>query len=369
MIAIRSTRLHEASILAFLIVACADDALPPPSTGVELAPIASFADPAWTGAQSQGDPVIATVEGTPITRSMLTRELALRGDDADPRAVLEDIVEFELLARKAFDAGLYTKDVVGRPITKALARRLIDEDMNRALSPADIPADAVGQAYDMVRTRYQHFEVFSIVDAQVLCCPAESPDACYKDLFDNVEDRRTHVADCFRTVKPMWESLRSRVQGAKTREEFRLLVDSAFLDLPPTEAKLMFQLDPKLHEYNFQYDVETSYEVQFETIRYQVFYKEIMDGAKDTWFGAGRQAPAVSPVLQSPLGVHLLFIDDVRPRKNQPVTDPAVQTELRERMFPQFRAAKFQELTGKLCEAASCQLLTDNLIPLQNQGP
>ncbi len=364
-----STRFWASVIAGSLAVACADDAAPPQPTGVELAPIASFTDAAWTGARSADDPVIATVEGTPITQSMLVRELALRGDGADPRAVLEDIIEFELLARKAFDAGLYTKDVVGRPVAQALARRLIDEDMNQKMSPADIPAEAVEQAYGMVRTRYQHFEVFSIVDAQVLCCPAETPDACYKDLFDNVEERRTHVADCFRTVKPMWESLRARVQRAKTKEEFRLLVDSAFLDLPPSEAKLMFQLDPKLHEYDFQYDVETSYETQFETIRYQVFYKEIMDGAKETWFGTGRQTPAVSPVLQSPLGLHLLFIGDVRPRKNQPVTDPAVQAELRERMFPQFRTAKFQELTGKLCEAASCQLVTDNLIPLQNQAP
>ena len=362
------------SALVVLISACSEDVPPRQSAGVELAPISSFADPAWTGspsanARTADDTIIATVEGMPITRTMLERELALRGDGADPRAVLESIIEFELLARKAFDTGLYTKDVVGRPVAKALVRRLIHEEMNTSLGHEDIPAEAVEQAYGMARTRYQHFEVFDVVDAQVLCCPAENPDACYQDIFDNVEERRNHVADCFRTIEPMWETLRSKVQGAKTKEEFRLLVDSAFLDLPPPEAKLTFRLDPKLHEYDFQYDVETAYDPQFEVIRYQVFYKEIMDGAKETWFGSGRETPAVSPVIRTPLGLHLLFIGDVRPRKNQPLSDPNVQAELRERLFPQFRSAKFLELTGRLCEAASCQIVSENLIPLQHQGP
>ena len=333
---------------------------------IAIAPIPSFEVPEWRGVPPANDPVVATVEGTPITRSLLEREVARSAPGTDPRAVLERLIELELLARSAKAAGRYTPEVVGAAVQRARVRRFVEQEFDERLTLGDVPSDMVTTAYRVARSRYSHFEVFMIVDVQLLCCSNENPDACFKDDFGDIEARRAQHAACFADSEPVWQDLRKRIESSKVRGELRLRAESAFLDTPSPEMRATYHLDPKVHEYEFQYDTESTYEKQFEKITYPVFYKGIMDGVRDAWIAAGRKVPFLTPVIRSPLGYHLLFIDNVLPRRQQAESDPAVQAELRERLFTEFRTGRFKEFADALAKATPTEVFPERLVPLQD---
>jgi hypothetical protein len=357
--------LASALLLAFC-GACGD--APKPAIGSNsfaLPTIDSFDSDFWVGSRPADDPVVARVEGTPITASQLEREIALTGPEAKPREILDRMIELELLAREAKNNGYLRPDVISRPRAQALARRVLDYDLAEHTSLADIPADLVAAAYKYALSRYQHFEVFEIVDTQFICCPEENPDACFKDQTDTIQERRVLHAQCFQDIEPIWQALREKLADSQTRQEFRLRAESAFMGEPIPTIQSSYHIEPKVHEYKFQYDVERSYEEQFKKIRYDIFYQAVMDGAKEGWLGAGRKVPYVAKLARSPIGFHILFVDEVIPRINRPIEEPAVQTELRTRLFDQFRSMKFRDKIAGLQKNARLELYTDRLVPLQ----
>ena len=352
--------------VALLSFGCSAPEAPPEERSFELRPVESFQSPQWTGTLAPSDPVVATVEGTPITLSMLKTQLELAGPEAKPAEILERMIEFELLAREAFNSGKYTDAVVGSALRRALTRRWIEVNFDEELTDNSIPDQYVQMAYKHMRARFNHFDRFVIADAQILCCKESDMDSCYRDLFDNVEDRRSHRATCAEFVRPEAEKMAQRLSAATSRAQFKALFDEATVaGIPDMLLREQYLLDIAIKEYDFQYDTNTSYEKQFEKVRYHVFYKEVMEGAKKAWLDNGKQTPTMSVVLETELGFHILFIEKVIPEKHLTPDDPAANKEIREHAYTPWRKVFFRETMERLCGEIGCEINHDRLVPLQ----
>ncbi len=361
--------MKVACAVALILAACGtDDAAAPAQVSTsarQLPAVTSYDAQPWSAVATPGDPAVATVEGVVITRSMLTRELARAEDGADVRAVLNRLIDLELIARAAHERGHLTAEVVGRAHAKALVRRYVESNFLARVTRDQIPDDVMERAYDFARARYDRFPVFKIKDAQVICCPNENPDGCYRELFDNVVDRRAHFEACMRDHAAAWDGLAKRVTGASDAANFEFLARGAFTEFPSPELRETYRPTADIATYEFQYDLNSTYEDQFKKVRYQMFYQEIMDGVRNAYLAAGSKTPFFTPVIKSPIGYHLLYVSEVLPEVHRPLSDPGVQAELRERLFEQFKTGEFRSRTEALCKQRGCDISVEELAPLE----
>ena len=341
---------------------CADDR-PVRQLTYELRPVESFDNTLWTGRVAADDPVVALVEGAPITLSMLNAQVARAGDGADPEVILERMIEFELLAREAFKAGHYTLDVVGMDQRRALASAMVKVAFDRELGLDKIPSKYVQIAYSKRRAAYDHYERFLVADVQLLCCTDENPDACFTDLFDEVEDRKLHHQACFNDIAGEAERIRDLLATSESVTAFHDNFNVQVRTDPDLSATYRFEA--RYHTYDFQYDVDRTYEAQFERPKYRIFHKAVMEGAKRTWLDNGEQTPVLSPVIRSPLGYHILFIYEVQPEQHYALSHPDVQNDIRTNIYDKWRAIYFMEQMETFCEAYGCRLEPKRLVPLQ----
>jgi hypothetical protein len=372
-----SALLTPLCLLLLVAPGCIEDTPPVRHHGVELKPIESFEVPLWTGTLKPDDPVVATVEGTPITVSMLQQQVDLAGADADPKTVLNRMIEFELLAREAFRPTMemadqlpeskYDLEHVGEPMRKALARRWIEISFEDEISEADIPDEYLGKAYEMFRSRYDHFERFVIRDIQLLCCTQDNYEACFTNEFDRPEERVAHTEACIEHHGDAANRVRELVADSATPEEFKEIYESRVkVEVPGPDLGATYGVRAKMQDYDFQYDVDTSYEKQFEKIRYHIFYQEIMDGVRDAWFEAELKTPFITPVIKTPLGYHVIYVSKVQAERHWAVDHPEVQKELRKNIFTPWRQVYFAARMEQLCQDAGCELNHKRLAALQD---
>lgn len=362
---------HSARLVAITVAViavcsgCGDDGVDR-IPAIELRPIESYASPLWTGTLTPDDPVVAEVEGAPITMSMLRQQLERAGEGADPRQVLERMIEFELLARAAFEAGKYEEAIVGDAMRKALATTWIDSNFETGLTHDDIPRKYLELAYEHARHKFDHFHWFMVADIQLLCCKTDNRDACFMERFDDVDERHAHLKTCFEYHEPEIQKMYAQVRGANTLAEFEELHQVAAMDIPMPELRDQYGALALLHKYEMQYDVDRSHEDQFSgKITYRVFYKEISDGVRNAWLANDMQVPFMTAPIRSPLGYHLLFVDEVVPEKHWPLDHPDVMPEVKRHAFTPWRQVHFAESLERMCAEVGCEIQHQRLVPLQ----
>jgi len=360
-------RTIAATAVLIAFAACTEEEQAP-AMSFELRPIESFESPQWTGKMAADDPVVATVAGTPITLSMLRTQVERAGEEADPEAILNRMIELELLAREAFDAGKYTDQVVGQAMRQALAYAWITDQFERKISPTDIPRKYRELAFRHMRNRFDHFERFVLHDVQILCCVQDDKDSCYSDMFEDVEERREHLKSCFEYHEPEAQKLRAMLAEAKTLAEFREKYLVGSMDIPSAALSEQYHTSSKIQDYDFQYDVDSTYEEQFESdrkITYRVFHKGVMEGVKAAWLANGKKAPFVTPVLRTSLGFHIIFASEFHPEQHWGLDHPEVVKEVEANAFNPWRQIYFNELVEKLCAEVGCVIDHQRLVPLQ----
>ena len=363
-------RALMASAVAVLAAGCSQEGPPRGSGGAALRPIDGFDSPLWTGVLAPNDTVVARVEGQPITRSMLEAQLRRAGPDAEPKAVLERMIEFELLAREAFRAGHYTESVVGADMKKALARRYVLRNFEEELHPKDMPFEFVQSAYDQVKRReFDHFHLFEVVDVQVLCCmEVYDQGNCFREL-DTVKERLEHLSDCIKYHEPEVRQLYERLRDARSAAEYRTRAEGFGGAFPSDALRAQFGTSAAVHGYGFEYDVNATYEAQFQDpkrkIIYRQLFKEIMDGVRTAWLQSGRKASIAIPPIRSVLGWHLLYLDRVTPERHAPVTDPAVQAEIQSHAYTPWRRVHMSRRLSELRAAYGAEEFPERLEILQ----
>lgn len=352
---------------ALLLGGCGADEAPERASAVELEPIESFESPHWVGKPTPNDPVVATVDGARITLSMLRTQLERADKGADPRAVLEKMIEFELLARRAKEAGHHTEEVAGEAVRKAMARRYMEVTFREELPPSAMPQDAVDEIYKKIKSRYDHYERFLVADAQIHCCTADSHEACYQDDFPmDVQARVPHVESCFaaheRAVHELHASLSDRIESKKM---FKAHVEALALDTPNPDLRAQYRTVLRVQLYDFQYDVDRTYKEQFERPKYRVLVEKVMEGVKKAWIDNGRRTPVLTPPILTQYGYHIILIYEVHPEKHQASDHPEVKKEIQTRMYDKWRQVVFKKAMEDLCKRMACRMNVDGLRPLQ----
>jgi hypothetical protein len=326
----------------------------------QLRPIESFESLRWIGeSDPKSDPILATVEGTPITVSMLKTQLERAPENTDPELLLERMIEFELLAREAFRSGKYTESVAGQAIKKALNQRWLIQTFTKDLTKDDIPTQLVEQKFNEVKSYFQHFERFKLLDVQTMCCmETGDQDNCFRDELIEVEDRRLRLKECLEhhgnSMKQLHQIL-SSPEATKDAEAFRRSLDIVATDFPSQQLRDHYGTSTTLNEYGFEYDVNASYEEQFEVVRYRIFFKEIMDAVRDTYLKKGRKTPFLTPPIRSPIGWHILYVHEVLPRQHRTLADPQVNAQVRDKLFNVWRSQLIvPQAFDKLCREQGC---------------
>ncbi len=333
--------------------------------GFELTSIEDFKSLVWTGHMEKNDPVVATVEGTPITLSMLQTQIDRSPTPVSAEVMLNRMIEMELLARAAFKRGKYTSSAIGDPVKKALAHTWIRKDMKENLTTKDIPNSALERPYEAFRARYDHFERFIVADVQLLCCADVSLTSCFASEFDTITERKEALSACLSNHAADAEKLRSDLTHVTSLEDFKTTFEQLKIQFPSEALKHQYNTEYKLHNYGFQYDLHRSYEDQYQTIEYRQLFKEVMEGVKHAYLKASKEVPFMTPAIRSPIGWHIIFVHEVHPEKHWKLNNPFVQQELRDRYFDRWRAEHFFNLTNKMCEKANCKLAPERLEPLQ----
>ena len=330
------------------------------SNQFQLRSIDSFESLRWIGeSDQQSDPVLATAEGTPITVSMLKTQLDRAPAGTDPALLLERMIEFELLAREAFHSGKYAESIVGHAVKKALNQRWLTKTFTEKLTKDDIPTGLVEQKFNEVKSYFQHFERFKLLDVQTMCCmETGDQDNCFRDDLVEVEDRRLRLKECLDHHKDNMEALHqtlSSPEATKNAEEFRRILATIAADYPSQPLRDQYGTSAELNEYGFEYDVNSSYEDQFEVVRYRIFFKEIMDAVRDAYLKKGKKTPFLTPPIRSPIGWHILYVHEVIPRQHRTLADPQVNAQVRDKLFDVWRSQLVVPRTfDKLCQEQGC---------------
>jgi hypothetical protein len=107
------------------------------------------------------DVVVASVDGVPISAARVAAHA--RATELPPRAALDDLVKFELLAQAAARRGLAARPEIAEARTRELARRLLQVEFEAHTRPEDIPEADLRREYDRNRRHFEHPEIRAVM--------------------------------------------------------------------------------------------------------------------------------------------------------------------------------------------------------------
>jgi peptidyl-prolyl cis-trans isomerase C len=246
--------------------------------------------------------VVARVNGVPILDADLREQLraSRAGATAEDRGkALHALVQAELLAQEAARRGLTrhpaVRDVQRRALAEAFVRRRFQ------FAPKDIPREHVERAYNLNKLRYQRPEAVNVTHIVVVANARNTPDFHRRALR---MARRIHSI---------------AVSGRLPEKSFREIADLVAKDAPAMTIKAESLTTPLRG----------------------VTAAEFADAAF-----ALREPGQISPVVQSPFGYHVIYLNERLPPRN--VSLAQADEEIRGMIFEEVRQQMFFKWLEKL---------------------
>lgn len=187
-----------------------------------------------------------------------------------------------------------------------------------------------------VRPRFDHKDVFKVVDVQIICC-RESHTVCPK-LGSYLQCISDNEAEIRQVREALVNELPNRnaeiVKSAVTEWQMKRFPHIAF------------------QEYAFQYDMSLPHEQQkgYEIVNENV--ARSMANVKAGEFG---------PVVQSNFGWHVLYLKEFLPETHKTPEDPEVLAVLQSEYYPQILIQDVQKYLQDLSASASIKLYEEAL--------
>ena len=198
-------------VAAALLALTGCDGGPAPVQGPGGAPTAT---PAGT--------VVAEVDGRPISLATLQAAVAAEGAAADPRAVLERLITYELLYPRAVQAGLASDPEVVQVARQRAVQRLIAEEFESRTRIADVPERHLKTAFKRNERVYNHPNLMKLTHIIVLVAEdAPEPDlAAARALAEQLHAQVAALQPAERTHAGLRALIRPHKAGAiKLRAE------------------------------------------------------------------------------------------------------------------------------------------------------
>lgn len=304
-------------LLAAILGGCAAGKPLETWTGEGEPPRLSLSDrPLWTGLGS-GEAVVAEVGGLPIPVSRYRRALLEAGPEADPRTVLQTLIDREALAQKAAQGT--PEGVLGasrETFRQALVMRLLRDRMDESLPPDAIPLAQLEQWFRVpaVWARFHHHRILRVRDYQWICC-AGDPAGC------STPDAQA----CFQEGAQAMPRLLERVRVEPMDPEDIPLMTERWRSIAP---RLTYQA------YDFAWDEERR--IQKGSILFD-------DAVVETVVATPPGQFAARPV-RSRYGWHVLFVAASEPPEQKGLEDPAVRREVARTFRVRYQQQRLIEL-------------------------
>jgi len=314
-------------------------AAPKTAQGTAALPSGPVAGRPWATKSCTSAPlpadVLACVAGVAITRSAFD---AVRGDypaQVSNRAVLQALIDEEVLAATAQAKGLWNLPLLGANQSRVIAGRLLSQKLERELTPDKIVDADIDFAWDNqdVHRRYDRVATYYVTDVQLLCCKGD-------------------FSQC------------------RKREEVRTCIDNSAI--AAAEIYAMFQNDPPQSglemtaraEHNpkwplagaqtvtFYYDKTKTYDQQKG---YDLMVREFTEAV------IALQPGQIHAPVRSAFGWHISRLDKFEPAVHLTPKDPAVRREIAEHVLDAVRERDAEVYVARLMHEAKVQLFFEAL--------
>ncbi|MGM0577035.1 MAG: hypothetical protein ACQEXJ_15020 [Myxococcota bacterium] len=342
---LRRSTVALGPLLLLLVPACAEEAAPPRSgtTGERLAPpaVTDFSSEAWAAVDDDAV-VVARVNGAPITRTAVAA--AMDGDpNLGPREALDRLVEMEVLAQEGMRRELHRRPDVQRAWRQALAQTWLRQ-LEDGLSPEDIPLEHVRRIYAMprVRTMYDHYDAWHAADLLIGCCDPKAESCDTEEVQDCYVRAGREIQEVYAQVEE-----RAREAGAEGDPEAVAEVMESYRNDALARG---IRLDYQEHSFYYQpdkpHDQQTGYNIYAEPVARTIIEAE--------------RAVIQEPV-QSVFGWHILAKLDHDPEEHRGPDDPEVVADIRENVFDDFVASRFEKTLQDLMDRYEASLHPERL--------
>lgn len=302
-----------------LLMACAGADDPRvTTTGRHLPPppgSASAAAPAATA--------LATVGGARITEQELAAQMALAPAETRTDDMLRSLIELEVVAQAAADAGYWSPEVLGKVWRRMLVKRFLKDRFERGYDDSQIPDADLERIWQMkgIRMQFDHYDVYEVADLQFVCCASHFSQcdqgktrACIDENMDLMTDIwQRHLKD---------RELNQHALRYLGEEELVGELGGVRGRVPDAGERF------KVMTYSFYFDPSKPYE---EQKGYTVFNANVVAAVVATPVGE------TSPPIASNNGIHLLYVMSHKPGKHLDLEDKLVQDHIRGKVLPGYR--------------------------------
>jgi hypothetical protein len=278
---------------------------------------------------------LACVAGRPITRADFDRAWAAAEPGTTAPALLQALIDEELLAQAAAKKGLWASAVVGDAQRRAMAGEALERAMAKVTPETIAPAD-MQKAYrfPQIIVRYDHVDAWFVIDGQMLCCTGDAKQCSQRD------EVRTCIEETGPRAKAVYAALMADPPQSSTELFARL--------------KILGETRPDLGAapVHFYYDKTKHYE---EQKGYDVMIKEFAEAV------VTMQPGQIHEPVRSAFGWHIPYLERIEPAVHKPWNDPEVRAEISRNILTPIREREAQRYVFELHRQQGVELFFDRL--------
>tara|TARA_B100000674_G_C37865224_1_gene926780 strand:+ start:360 stop:1427 length:1068 start_codon:yes stop_codon:yes gene_type:complete len=301
--------------------------------------LTDFDSKEWANIPSD-DSVIATVNGVPLSRKSLERQIAER-PEIPVRELLNRMIEMEVMAQKAAQDGYGLDKTILKVREKAVARAYLRDIFEQEVTPESISEKMVKDQYQRVKHMFwhDHDEIRAVQLMETCCdagegkggCETEEELACFAEAAPRIAEYEQELR------KRLAEVERTPAAIKKVMADYRSEIDTA---------------NPNLRYEDIQKPIRfvVGQSHEWHRGKYDVFAREVVEALFSL-----DELELSSPV-QSSFGWHLLVKLKHYPARHWTEDDPRTIAEIRERAFPYYRKGAFKRRLQEIKEKYSLEV-------------
>lgn len=283
------------------------------------------------------DLVVARVGNAAIYLSALQRQVDLDAGQSPVTAILERMVESEVLAQEAFRRGFHRDASVVEAIRQAAVQRFLTANFMREHGPHRIREEDYQKAYNFpgIRIKFDHFDLYFTIDVQIACCHGSVQDCKLS----------TKAQRCFDEKTPMIQSVYDaliRKGPFKDETEFQRAAE---------EIRPLYP-DIGIKKLDFWYKQGIPYEQQRGFTKLNTDLVEAVVAAPMF---------EVLPPIRSNHAWHVEYKYKHVPEEHRTLDDPGVREEIAANIYPQIRARDYADYVSQLFKEYQVQRDYDKL--------
>ncbi|GEM_PF-3266396 len=282
--------------------------------------------------------VLACVGGVPVTRAAFDRVVGAYPPGTSPAAIVQALVDAEVLAQKARTSGLWSDWLLDEH-KRAMVRGYLERHFEDNYKAANVAEADMRRAWRdwRIRIRYVREPSYFATDAQFLCCSGDWRKCeIRRDVnkcIDGLSDQAHELAKILQADPPRSAlEMKGRVYALGHRFPKVAIADVNF-----------FYIKDIPHEDQ----IGKGYEVMVEPYAKAVTAMKPGD---------------ISPPIRTPFGWHIARLNSYEPPKAGKLTDPTIRNDIADNILPLVRKRDVQRRAYELMSKRKVKITFDEAL-------